>query len=291
MKTASDAGSGKGHRNENFPVASRFIARRHRPTILSFYRFARAADDVADHPTLGADEKFALLDSLEATLLGRGDAEKEAIPLRAALAERGLSPRHALDLLTAFRLDVTQRRYRDWAELVSYCRHSAMPVGRFVLDVHGESEDIWPLNDALCTALQIINHLQDCGRDYRSLDRVYLPLDALAEAGAEVEALGEPRASPALRRCLQRLAHRTDTLLDRSAPFSASIADFRLRLEVAAIQRLARALSRRLMRRDPLSERVHLSKFEVIGNVAIGLVQGILRRPGAAVSGGAREAA
>ena len=62
-----------------------------------------------------------------------------------------------------------------------------MPVGRFVLDVHGESRATWPANDALCAALQIINHLQDCGKDYRNLNRVYIPLDAFAAAGAEVE--------------------------------------------------------------------------------------------------------
>ena len=114
-----------------------------------------------------------------------------------------LSPRHAQDLLTAFRMDVTKLRYRDWDDLIDYCSYSAMPVGRFVLDVHGESRALWPANDALCAALQIINHLQDCGKDYRDLDRVYIPLDALAEAGATVEALGadarRPRCSPASR--------------------------------------------------------------------------------------------
>jgi len=291
MSTASDVRSGKGHRDENFPVASRLLAKRHRPAILAFYRFARVADDVADHPTLEPDEKLALLDNLEATLLGRSDAENEAVGLRAALAQRCLPPRHALDLLTAFRLDVTKRRYGDWAELLSYCRYSAMPVGRFVLDVHDEREEIWPASDALCAALQIINHLQDCGRDYRSLDRVYLPLDALAEAGAELEALGEPKASRALLDCLQGLARKTATLLDQSAFFAPSIRDFRLRVEVAAIQQLARGLTVWLMKRDPLSERVHFGRAEFIGNVVIGIARGLGKRPAAVFSGRARETA
>ena len=101
------------------------------------------------------------------------------VALRAQLAARQLSPRHAQDLLTAFRMDVTKLRYRDWDDLIGYCTYSAMPVGRFVLDVHGESRATWPANDALCAALQIINHLQDCGKDYRDLDRVYIPLDGL----------------------------------------------------------------------------------------------------------------
>src|SRR5262249_39281391 len=122
----------------------------------------------------------------------------------------------------------TKLRYRDWDDLIGYCTYSAMPVGRFVLDVHGESRAIWPANDALCAALQIINHLQDCGKDYRELDRVYIPLDAFAEAGADVEALGADRASPALLGCIRKLARRTAGLLDDSRPFSAGIDDVRL---------------------------------------------------------------
>ena len=118
-------------------------------------------------------------------LTGKDDSDAAAVRLRAALAAHNLSPQHAQDLLAAFRLDVTKLRYRDWDDLIDYCRYSAMPVGRFVLDVHGESRDCWPANDALCAALQIINHLQDCQEDYRNLDRVYIPLDALAASGTD----------------------------------------------------------------------------------------------------------
>src|SRR5262249_13355884 len=151
-------------------------------------------------------------------------------------------------------------RYRDWDDLMNYCTYSAMPVGRFVLDVHGEDHSTWPANDALCAALQIINHLQDCQKDYRDLDRVYVPVDALAAAGATVEELGREQSSPALRRCLHGLAVRTGGLLDHSAAFSPSIRDLRLALEVAVIQTLARRLVALLTTRDPLSERVHLGK-------------------------------
>ena len=198
MITPAEVRSGKGHRDENFPVASKLIHPRHRAPILAFYEFVRTADDIADHASLPPPEKLALLDRLEATLLGRGDDDAVGVALRTQLAARQLSPRHAQDLLTAFRLDVTKLRYRDWDDLIDYCRYSAMPVGRFVLDVHGESRATWPANDALCAALQIINHLQDCAKDYRELDRVYIPLDAFAESGATVEALGAERASPAL---------------------------------------------------------------------------------------------
>lgn len=268
----------KTHRDENFPVASRLIRARHRGIILSFYRFARAADDVADHPALAVSEKLDLLGSLEDTLLGISEAAADAVPLRAALAERGLSPRHPLDLLTAFRMDVTKRRYEDWDDLIRYCSYSAMPVGRFVLDVHGESPAAWPASDALCAALQIINHLQDCGADYRRLDRVYIPLDVFARYGAEVAELAAGKASPALLRCVRDVAERSAGLLDEARSFSAQITDLRLALEVAVIQRLASTLRRMLARRDPLSERVRLTKAGFAGLGAMGVVEGLIRR-------------
>ena len=207
--------SGKGHHDENFPVASWVIRRRHRPVIRAFYEFVRVADDIADHPSLNADDKLAHLDRLEQSLLGRSEAEPEGVALRVALQGRGLSACHAEDVLRAFRQDVTKRRYADWNELIDYCSYSAAPVGRFVLDVHGELHSTWPASDALCAALQIINHLQDCAVDFRTLDRVYLPLDALAERGLSVQALGEARASPALLDCLHALAARTAKLLEQ----------------------------------------------------------------------------
>ncbi|HEX6213869.1 MAG TPA: squalene/phytoene synthase family protein, partial [Vicinamibacterales bacterium] len=217
----------------------------------------------------------------EATLLGRNDDEPAGVALRNQLAERHLAPRHAQDLLTAFRMDVTKLRYSDWDDLIGYCTYSAMPVGRFVLDVHGESRALWPANDALCAALQIINHLQDCGKDFRDLDRVYIPLDALAEAGTTVEAIGAARATPALLACIHKLARRTgETLLRESRPFSAAIADMRLALEVAIIQAYAERLTAMLRVRDPLSERVHLGKAGTAGLGAVGLIRGATSRIG-----------
>jgi squalene synthase HpnC len=276
--TAADLRSGKGHRDENFPVASWLIGARHRAPILAFYEFVRIADDIADHPTLSPSEKLAHLDALEAALMGHTEGEPAARRLRAVLAERALSPRHAQDLLAAFRMDVTRLRYSTWDELIEYCGYSAMPVGRFVLDVHGEPRSTWPANDALCAALQINNHLQDCRADYRNLDRVYVPLDALAAAGARVEELGAPRSSPALLKCLHALAQRTDALLQESLGFAAMIGDVRLSLEVAVITSLAQRIVRLLERRDPLSENVHLSKIGVMGGTLAGVAAGSFAR-------------
>jgi squalene synthase HpnC len=282
--TPSTLRSGKGHRDENFPVASHLIHPRHRAIILAFYEFVRVADDMADHATLKPDEKLALLNRLEASLLGQHDDVPEAVTLRSALRERNLPPRHAQDLLTAFRMDVTKLRYRDWDDLMNYCTYSAMPVGRFVLDVHGEDRSTWPANDALCAALQIINHLQDCQADYRNLDRVYVPLDALAAAGASVEDLGQKASSPALRQCLRNLAVRTGHLLGQAASFSAIIRDLRLGMEVAVIHALARRLVAMLTVRDPLSERVHLNAPGVAAVATLGVVMGTAGRLGRMLS-------
>jgi squalene synthase HpnD/squalene synthase HpnC len=278
MTPAADLRSGKDHRSENFPVASRLIQARHRKPIMAFYNFVRTADDIADHPTLPQAEKLRLLDSLEATLLGQSDVEREGVVLRNELAERSVDPQHARDLLTAFRLDVTKQRYRDWDELMNYCRYSAMPVGRFVLGVHGEPHATWPANDALCAALQIINHMQDCAKDYRKLDRVYIPLDLLAPHGGSVEDLRKPAATPQLRACLDDMCARVADLLQQSAVFSEQIADRGLSLEVAVIQRLAERLTHTLQAHDPLSERVHLGRLEVAGLALLGIVQGASRR-------------
>ena len=153
-----------------------------------------------------------------------------------------------------------------------------MPVGRFVLDVHGESRSTWPANDALCAALQINNHIQDCRVDYFELDRVYVPLDALADAGARVEELGAPRSSPALLQCLNALAHRTEALLQESRGFAAMIRDFRLSLEVAVITALARRILGLIKTRDPLSENVHLTRIGVMGGTLFGVGRGIRAR-------------
>ena len=105
--------SGKGHTDENFPVASFLIAPRHRAPILAFYKFVRAADDVADHPTAAPDTKLALLEQMRAGLAGESDTSPEGVALKQTLDARGLSPEHAFDLLEAFRRDVTKLRYRD----------------------------------------------------------------------------------------------------------------------------------------------------------------------------------
>jgi squalene synthase HpnC len=278
MTPASELRSGKTDRDENFPVASWIIHPRHRALILAFYNFVRTADDIADHALLDAPAKLALLDELEADLLGQGDGQAEAVILREALQMREMPPRHALDVLTAFRMDVTKLRYADWDELIHYCSFSAMPVGRFMLDVHGESKATWPASDALCAALQINNHLQDCGNDYRDLDRVYIPQDTLDRHGASVEDLKQAKASPALLACIRELVAKTETLMHESETLTVHIADVRLGCDVAVIETFAWQILKMLKLRDPLSEKVHLSKTSMAGYALAGIAGGLWRR-------------
>jgi squalene synthase HpnC len=276
MSDSTSAPQSRTHKSENFPVASRLIAARHRAPILAFYRFARGADDIADSPRLSPEEKLAGLDAFEATLLGHSDVMVAARPLRDALAARKLSACHALDLLRAFRTDVVKKRYQSFDELMGYCAVSAAPVGRFVLSVHGESEATWPASDALCAALQIINHLQDCRDDYLSRDRVYFPLDMLAARGVGVESLGAAAACPGLRETIKDLAQATASLIDTGGELLPAIEDVRLRLEIAAIARLARRLDRLLLARDPLCEKVHLGKPAFVACSMVGIVEGLI---------------
>ncbi|NEU12230.1 squalene synthase HpnC [Methylobacterium sp. BTF04] len=280
MQTATQARSGKGHRDENFPVASHLIHPRNRGAILAFYHFVRAGDDVADHTTLSPGRKIELLDALGDALTGKGPADPEATPLKAELLARGLPATHALELLDAFRLDARKNRYATWDELIAYCRLSAMPVGRYVLDIHGEDPHVvWGPSDAICAALQIINHLQDCGKDFRGIDRVYVPQETLNKHGAKIADLGADMATPALRAVIRELAARTLVLLDEGAVLPDLIADLRLSLEIAAIHRLAVVLCKGLMERDPLSEKVHHGKAAFALTALGGIAATLARRP------------
>ena len=267
--------SGKGRSGENFPVGSWLIRRDLRVHVHAFYRFARNADDIADNPALNPDDKVRRLDRMAAILDGApGVDSPAATAMRASLAETGVTAQHCHDVLHAFRLDATKLRYRDWDDLMEYCRYSAAPVGRQLLDLHGESRNTWPASDALCAALQVLNHLQDCAADYRALDRVYLPLEDLAAMGCTVEALEAPAASPGLRRVIDSLLDRTDILIATARDLPSRVSARGLRWESAVIVGLAARLARRLRHGDPVATRVKLGK----NDFAAAFLTGILAR-------------
>ena len=260
-----EAWSGKDRGDENFPVGSLLIRRDLRAHVHAFYAFARNADDIADSAVLPADEKIARLDAMEDVLLGRRDeGSPSALRLRRSLAVTGVTSRHSLDLLIAFRRDATKSRYADWAELHDYCRYSAMPVGRHVLDLHGEDRATYVPSDALCTSLQVLNHLQDCVKDLATLDRCYLP-------GVSVAVLREPTASAELRAVFDGLLDRVDTLNRAAADLPRLTHSRRLRLETAVIVGLAQRLARRLRQGDPVARRIRLTRLDAVGSLVAAL--------------------
>ena len=275
--------SGKTAGDENFPVGSFLIRPALRRHVHAFYRFARAADDVADNPALAPDDKLERLARMAAIVKGETTGDEAmaqspgAVAVRQSLVETGVTLQHCLDLLAAFSQDSVKTRYRDWSELLAYCHLSAAPVGRHLLDLHGEGTACRAASDALCNALQVVNHLQDCGEDYRTLDRVYVPEADLAAEGATVEMLGEARLTPALRRTLDRVIRPLDALNEASRDIVLLVDDTRIALECRVIRTLCVRLTERLRREDPLATRIRLSKpmagWLSLGAVVAGLIE------------------
>lgn len=254
-------------RAENFPVASSLVAPAARAPILDFYRVARGADDIADDPARSPADKRARLLELDAVLAGAAPAPGDALAadcarLRRSAARHAADIAHARRLLQAFLADADSRPCQDWSDLMAYCGYSAAPVGRFLLDLHGARSEAVRASDALCAALQILNHIQDCRADHLRLGRCYLPIRWLAAEGLGTESLAASRCTPALRRVLDRVLDRVDALLADAASMPGALAGTGLAREGAGILALARALARRLRRGDPLAGRVALPRWE-----------------------------
>ena len=272
--------SGKSAADENFPVGSRLLPARLRPHVAAFYAYARAIDDIADNPEIAPADKVERLDGFASAVSGAESTDpayRKAHDVRRSLAETGVTHHHCVDLIRAFKQDATRLRYDDWDDLIGYCNFSAAPVGRYLVDLHGESREAYPASDALCNALQVLNHLQDCGDDYRTLNRVYLPQDWMTEAGVGVEVLGRKRSPEALRRVLDRCLDASDVLLVSAGHLPGQLRDTRFAMEAATIVAIARKLSRELRRRDPLAGRVVLTKAQLAACFARG-VGGVLFR-------------
>jgi phytoene synthase len=183
----------------------------------------------------------------------------------------------ARDLLRAFRQDVVKARYNEWAELIEYCRFSANPVGRFLLGIHKERSAAQAPADALCTALQILNHLQDCGKDHRDLGRIYIPLRWIMGAGSE-KAFFDPAQAALRRSVVDAMLDRVDALIDQAQSLPEHLQNRRLRAQSIATIALARRLSERLRHKDPVLERVQVSKADA-GMAFLRGLGGTLRRP------------
>ncbi|MEV6125004.1 squalene synthase HpnC [Streptomyces sp. SID8352] len=234
---------------ENFPVAPFFLPRDWRADLMAVYGFARLVDDIgdgdlapggADARLLGvpddrADDRTAMLDALEADLHRVFDATPRhplMLRLRPTVRRRSLTPAPFLGLIAANRQDQTVKRYGTYDDLLAYCELSANPVGRLVLGVTGTTTpERVRRSDAVCTALQIVEHLQDVAEDLRR-DRVYLPAEDLARFGVTEDDLAAPTANASVRALIAFEARRAGALLDEGAPLVDSVRG-RLRLLLA----------------------------------------------------------
>jgi squalene synthase HpnC len=269
--------SGKGAKDENFPVGSFLLPRRLRPHVATFYAFARAIDDIADDEELPPEEKIARLKGMDRVL--NGDPElttgyEKAIALRQSMTETGVSTVHGSDLIAAFILDCRKLRYHSWSELIDYCALSANPVGRYLLDLHGEERSAYRYSDALCTVLQITNHLQDCGEDRARLDRVYMIEPWIIEEGGGIRDLDAGISSAALDRVKHRMLDGCDRLAAEMRKLPSALKSKHLAMESAVIVRLADRLLEILRKGDPLARRVALTKIDFAKAGAAGAITG-----------------
>ena len=283
--TSPEAPSGKGASDENFPVGSWLLPAKLRPHVACFYDFARAIDDIADNSDLEPDDKINRLNAMEAALLGEPgftNGFDKCHALRRSLEATSVTPRHACDLVAAFRQDAVKNRYKNWQELLGYCELSANPVGRYLLDLHGEDTSGYVYSDALCTVLQILNHSQDCGEDYHDLDRVYLSTDWMEEQGVSASDLAGNKLNAGMRVVLDRTLEGVRDLLPQADLLPAALTSRHLAMESAVIVRLAHRLERRLQVGDPLAERVALSKFDFAAAGILGAINGFFAAGSAA---------
>lgn len=276
---ALETPTGKGAGDENFPVGSILLPRRLRPHVAAFYALARATDDIADNPALAPEEKLRRLDLFDQAVRSERFDDpglEKSSRMRRSLTQTGVSERHIRDLIAAFKQDATKLRYRDWDDLMGYCNLSAAPVGRYLLDLHGEEPSGYAYSDPLCNALQVLNHLQDCKDDYVALDRVYLPEDWMRAEGVTVSDLDAPGASPGIRAVIDRALDGVGSLMRTARLLPANLANRRLAMESAVIVRLADRLTALLRAGDPIAGRVALSKRDFMGCGVRGIVAGLL---------------
>lgn len=280
---APETPSGKGAGDENFPVGSFLLPRRLRPHVATYYAFARAIDDIADNGALSPEEKIRRLTAFDAALKGEhgyGAEYGKAHALRTSMRATGVTTKHGSDLVAAFILDAQKNRYATWDDLLGYCELSANPVGRYLLDLHGEDKAAYRYSDALCTVLQIVNHLQDCGDDRRELDRVYIIGDWLVEEGGAIEDLDKSATTPGLRKVMRRMLDGCDALMVDARKLPSALKSRRLAMESAVIVRLADRLIRLLREGDPLATRVALTKFDFISAGLSGALWGFFAAGG-----------
>lgn len=255
---------------ENFPVASLAVPARLRGPVAAIYAYARTADDFADEEERTPETRIALLRDYARRLdeMAAGDPGND--PVFIALDDCRRRFRLPLplfhDLLDAFIQDVTRKRYEDFAEVLDYCRRSANPVGRLLLHLYGEAEPgKLSRSDAICSALQLINFLQDIRQDYHEHGRIYLPQQDMRECGVSEDAIAAGRTDPAMLRLVDLQLDRIRALLVTGAPLGWQLRG-RLGLELRMILFGARRVLDRLAKqREDVFRRPRLTRMDRMG--------------------------
>ena len=252
---------------ENFPVASFFLPKRLRQPIALIYAFARQADDFADEGDLSTEQRLALLNAFEAELdLIRSNKTPKTdlfIALQATIKQHQLELAPFYALLDAFKQDVTKVRYENIGEVMDYCRRSANPIGRLLLALYGQSsEKNIGMADAICSALQLTNFLQDIRIDAQK-NRVYLPQDELKKYHVAESQIINGDASGAWPLMMEFQINRARKLLQAGAPLGLALPGrigFEMRMMIAGGERILKKLHQ--ARGDSFSQRPTLSKSD-----------------------------
>lgn len=269
----------KSAQEENFPVAFCLFPKQHRRLVEVYYRFAREADDIADAPDLTNQKKLAKLAEMADSLYGKSTHAKSAVKLREMFLHEGFDFALAGDLLKAFEQDAKGFEYRTWAQLIAYCRNSAAPVGRFLLAMYGENPSTYLPAEALCAALQIVNHVQDMHSDACKLKRCYMPQEILQKYGAAEADIYGDKMPKGLRLAADDVLDRCEGLLKDAAQLPKIMVAKVLRIEVFVIIYLTKRLIYKLKKYDCLQREVKLSTWDRGLALVAGVVQGLCLKP------------
>jgi len=253
---------------ENFPVASRLLPKHLRQPISVIYAFARRADDFADEGDLSNDERIAALtdfgDKLDLIEQNKDVDDATFIALADVIKQHQLPISLFHDLLTAFKMDVTKARYANFGEVMEYCRYSANPVGRLLLHLNKEtSPQSLGYSDAICSALQLTNFLQDISQDLEESDRIYIPQDEMEKFGVSEDDIRNKITSPASRKLIEFQIRRTLKLMQSGAPLG-KVLKGRMGLELRmTIMGGSRILYKLNQQYDDVFSRPRLSKWDI----------------------------
>ena len=260
--------SGKSYSDENFPVASFLMTKKIRSIVRVFYFFARMADDIADHQKLSSNQKKKILLFFDNAISKSKKTNNKVLDkMIARFKELPSGKKYSRNLLKAFMMDASNKKYKNWNDLLYYCKFSANPVGRFVIDAVNERkniEKIYEASDSLCTALQIINHIQDCKKDFKELNRVYIPESFFKKYSVDKKILRKSKSIENFERLKIEIVDNVLVSLRKTKLGLREIQSWRLRKETLIILNIAKRLCNLLKINDPLEKQIKLSRIDFI---------------------------